>query len=87
MARADLHNSNALMSAYQQSRTMRPKVVSGTLPPGIRHFLSERHSVPAAQHVLHDGSVNPAGTGPFRRPRRGPTRRTPGSRPHSPQVN
>jgi hypothetical protein len=48
-------------------------------PPGLRHYLSERHSVPAAQQVLHDGSVSPAGTGPFRRPRRGRTRPTPGS--------
>jgi hypothetical protein len=52
-------------------------------PPGYRHAQNEMRSgsgYQRPQQVLHDGSVNPKGTGPFRRPSRGPTRRTPGAR-------
>jgi hypothetical protein len=64
---------DTLAHAYASKRRKPPQ------SPGLRHYLSERHSVPAADQVLHDGSVSPAGTGPFRRPRRGRTPPTPGS--------
>jgi hypothetical protein len=42
-----------------------------------------------ARHPLHDDAVNPKGTGPFRRRRRGRTAPTPGSsyNAHRPQPN
>lgn len=52
-------------------------------PPGYQHALNEIRSGAGyqwPQKVLHDGAMNPAGTGPFRRPRRGRTRPTPGAR-------
>jgi hypothetical protein len=51
-------------------------------PPGYRHAQNEMRSgagYQRPQQVLHDGAVSPAGTGPFRRPRRGRTNPTPGS--------
>jgi hypothetical protein len=75
---------DTLAMAYARRRRKPPQP-----PPGVRHYLSDRHSGPAPQQVFHDGSVNPAGTGPFRRPRRGRTNPTPGSvlRRRNPQWN
>jgi hypothetical protein len=61
-------------------------------PPGYRHAQNEMRSgsgYQPPQKVLHDGSMNPKGTGPFRRPRRGRTNPTPGSvlRRRNPTVN
>jgi len=67
----------ALLKAFQTSRKKRKP------PPGYRHALNEVRAGAGYQPVpvvLHDGAVSPAGTGPFKRPRRGRTRPTPGSR-------
>lgn len=69
------------------------KLVDKRRKPGYDHFFNEMRSGSgrqAPQNVLHDGSVNPRGSGPFKKSKRSRgTRPTPGSssRIHNPQYN
>jgi hypothetical protein len=85
MARVNLYDSNALMSAYRQSRTQRPRVVrSGAPPPrpglipGFGEYRDTKNAMTIAQRkAQYDGTYPaPKRRAPKRAPYRG-RRRTP----------
>lgn len=88
----NLHSSNALMRAYNQSKTIPPRITRSAeddypdtaLIPGFGGVRKARENQRATRNAQahmghHDGAPSPAGTGPFRKKRGGRTRPTPGA--------